>query len=362
MKKWVIPLLLCLLFCGCSNVFDGSYSSVRPHAQPSAPVADRKLAASDRDELYKVVAGLMETGKENAVINVAAYDQIRVEADMRIVCTEVKRNDPVAAYAVEDVTYELGKSEGQSALVVTISYRHDRTQIDNIRYVETIASAAEEICGALDRCEGSIVLYIDQYEPTDFLQIVEDHAIEAPHLVMEVPQVAVCVYPDGGRARVVEVSFTYQTSRESLKAMQDEIAPVFASAALYVSPSAEDQQKYAQLSNFLMERFDDHQIKTSITPTYSLLCYGVGDSRAFAVVYAAMCRQIGLECIAVSGTKDGQNYYWNIICEDGVYYHIDLLDSRSKEMTDDQMGRYVWDYGAYPVCDGSVSSPLSKLI
>ena len=45
-----------------------------------------------------------------------------------------------------------------------------------------------------------------------------------------------------------------------------------------------------------MERYD-YRIETSITPAYSLLRHGVGDSRAFAVVYAAMCQQAGLECL-----------------------------------------------------------------
>ena len=109
-------------------------------------------------------------------------------------------------------------------------------------------------------------------------------------------------------------------------------------------------EKYAQLSSFLTERFD-YQYDTSITPSYSLLCHGVGDSRAFAVVYAAMCQRSGLDCQVVSGTRAGDAWFWNIICDDGIYYHVDLIqNSGFRKLSDQEMAGYVWDYSAYPAC------------
>ena len=100
-----------------------------------------------------------------------------------------------------------------------------------------------------------------------------------------------------------------------------------------------------------MERFN-YKVETSITPAYSLLCHGVGDSEAFATVFAAMCRNAGLECHTVSGTRAGEAWFWNMIREGDVYYHVDLLQSKAagqlQRWTDDQMQGYVWDYSAYP--------------
>ena len=100
-----------------------------------------------------------------------------------------------------------------------------------------------------------------------------------------------------------------------------------------------------------MER-NDYRVETSLTPSYSLLRHGVGDSKAFAVVYSAMCRRAGLDCQTVSGTRDGNPWVWNIICEDGVYYYVDLLRSEAAgtmlRLTDANMSGYVWDYSAYP--------------
>ena len=100
-----------------------------------------------------------------------------------------------------------------------------------------------------------------------------------------------------------------------------------------------------------MER-TDYQLETSITPAYSLLRHGVGDSKAFAMIYSAMCREAGLECRVVTGSRDGEPWVWNLICTDGVYYHVDLLRSlsagRLQRMTEEDMRGYVWGYTAYP--------------
>lgn len=350
MKRTAIALILCgcLALSGCAGLLDGQYVSVQPHEQQSPVAGDGMIEAVDYEQLHDALTDLIETGTEEGVISVAKYRQERIEADMRQAVEEVCRENPVASYAVKDITFDLG-TRGGAALAVTIVYTHDRAEIQKISQVENVNDAVSAISGALNRCEAGIVLLVGEYVDTDFVQVVESYALEHPELVMEQPRTAVSIYPDSGKDRVVEVKFTYQTSRESLKQMQTQVQPVFDSAALYVSGDAEDGEKYSQLCSFLMERYD-YQEGTSITPTYSLLRHGVGDSRAFATVYAAMCRQAGLECLVVSGTYNGGSHYWNIICDDGIYYHIDLLKDGFKKRKDKAMDDYVWDYSAYPAC------------
>ena len=145
--------------------------------------------------------------------------------------------------------------------------------------------------------------------------------------------------------------------------MQGQISPMFRSAVLYVSGDAEDNRKLSQLFSFLMERFD-YKLETSITPSYSLLRHGVGDAKAFAVVYAAMCRAAGLNCQVVTGTRAGEPWYWNLVEDNGIYFHVDLLQSSADgaftEKTDDMMAGYVWDYSEYPASRLPESPPESQ--
>ena len=236
-----------------------------------------------------------------------------------------------------------------------VQYLHSKQDIKKITVVGNIADAQTLIYSALNGCESGIVLRISKYQQTDFLQIVEDYAMTHPQYIMEMPQVTVNLYPDHGADRVVELRFTYQNSRETLRGMQTKVGVLFNSSVNMVSVTENAGEKYAQLYALLMERFQNITVETSITPAYSLLVHGVGDAKTFAVVYAAMCREAGLECQVVTGTRAGIPWYWNIVCIDEAYFHLDLL--RAKEygeflLMDDSIidDGYVWDFTAYPQC------------
>ena len=146
----------------------------------------------------------------------------------------------------------------------------------------------------------------------------------------------------------VDYRFHPKWNGETLRSMREEVQPVFSSAALYVSGQSSDRTKYSELYTFLTERFD-YQAAYTVTPAYSLLCRGIGDSRAFSQVYAAMCQRIGLEAESISGTRNGQTHWWNLIRLDGKWYHLDLIASAEfLPMTDGEMNGYEWDRDTYP--------------
>lgn len=353
MKKKILCLLAacCLLFSGCSW-FDGYYYNETPHREQGSSTQAEAVSAANYVQLLEVLEEMVTSGTESGVINIANYDHDRVEVNMTAAVRHIREIHPIGAYAVEDIDYEVGTSSGKPAIAVTITYRHSRIEIQKIRKVATMEEAEAAIGEALEDYESSVVLQVADYQEADFSQMVQDYAEEHPESVMETPQVTAAVYGEEA-AKVVELTFAYQTSRDSLRSMQSQVQPVFDSAVLYVSGEGADNQKYSQLYAFLMERFD-YKLETSITPAYSLLRHGVGDSRAFAVVYAAMCRDAGLECLTVTGTRDAEPWTWNIVLDNEHYYHVDLLRCSEsggfRERTDGEMVGYVWDYSAYPEC------------
>ena len=351
MKKRIVLLAVvaCLLLSGCTWM-DGSYLSVTPHQGQNSVVQFKDKSASNYQQLRRLLEEMITSGTENAVIDVTGYQQEMVESGIINAVNYLTVRHPLGAWAVEKIDYEIGSGGRQPAISIDISYIHGRSEIRQVKSVKTMHDAEKMIHESLENCSDSLVLLVDEYVALDVVQSVEDHMKGNPNAVMELPQVAVGIYPEVGSSRILEVKFTYETSRESLRQMQQQVQRVFDSARLYVNSDATDAQKFDQLYTFLMERFD-YQVQSSITPAYSLLNYGVGDGEAFALVYAAMCRQAGLDCQVISGTKDGQSWHWNMICEDGVYYHVDLLQCNENEqftrVTDERMQGYVWDYSAY---------------
>lgn len=352
-KILIMTLLYCLLLSGCSWM-DGSYVSVTPHKEQRQSSQTDVIAAANYLELLEALENIVAEGTEVAAINVADYPSEAIEHGMERAVQHTMHNDPIGSYAVENILYELGTTSGMPAVSVSITYRHNRSELQRIRRVENMETAEAEIAYALEGYDANLVLLVENYTEKDFTQFVHDYAEQHPETVMETPQVTETTHGTG-RGRVVELIFAYQTSRDSLRRMQSQVQPVFDSASLYVSGDGKDRQKFSQLFAFLMERFD-YKIETSITPAYSLLHHGVGDSRAFATIYAAMCRSAGLECMTVTGTRSGEPWTWNIVLDDGQYYHVDLLrcseQGRYRELTDNAMGSYVWDFSEYPACNG----------
>ena len=355
MKRFLIlVLMMSMMMSGC-GWFQGEYHSVTPHHNTTNDRDGEVVSASNYGELRDALKEIIHNGVETCVINVANYERSTVEYGMKLAADFIQITDPIGAYAVESIRYDLGTSGAVPAIAVEVTYRHGASELRQIQTVHGMESVAEKIGISLERYDSSLVLLVDGYENVDLMQIAEDYAAAHPDSVMEVPLVTKQTYPENGKLRVLDLKFSYQNSRDDLRQMQRQVSPVFAAAELYVSGNDADIRKYAQLSSFLMERFGEYQIKTSITPAYSLLRHGVGDSEAFAVVYAQMCRRAGLESRTVTGTRDGEPWCWNMVSSNGYYYHVDLLRSSAGEfrlLTDAQMDHYVWDYSAYPVCTG----------
>lgn len=352
MKQKVICFLLAvsLLLTGCGG--GKKYVSVQPHREQRQNAQTEAAVASNSLDLMQILEDMIRSGTESGMIYLAEYPAERVDGGMEIAVGYAMKTYPLGAYAVEDITYEIGTSGSLPAMAVDISYRHNDAQIRQIRDIVYMDEAEPLVAEALEEYAPRLVLRAEMYFETDFQQMARNFAETNPQTVMETPRVTVGVYGTGA-SRVVELSFVYENSRDALRLMHSQVKPVFDAAEMYVSGDAADRQKYGQLYSFLMERFD-YKVETSITPSYSLLHHGVGDSRAFATVYAAMCRQAGLECMVVTGTRSGEPWVWNIILDNGSYQHVDLLrcseQNRFRTVADRDMDGYVWDYSSYPEC------------
>ena len=351
----IAALMLAVLLLGGCSWMDGSYVSVTPHqvglGQTGAGTVN---SVHNYTELRGALIGMIDNGTEKALFSLAEYPREKVPEDLRRAVDYAQGIYPVGAYAVESIAYNFGTGLGASALSVDITYRRGRAQIESIRTVRWTSGAKKEVENALEQFEDDLVLQIEGYQEMDFSAIIMDYAQRNPDRVMEVPGVSVRKFPDQGETRVVELSFHYRTDRDELRAMRDQVQPVFSSAALYVSGGAGEWTKFHQLHTFLTERLE-YTIEPTATPAYSLLCEGIGDSHAFAQVYGAMCSRIGLEARVVAGKRNGESWWWNMVRIDGNWFHLDLLANQQFVLlSDGQMSGYEWDHAAYPAAVDAV--------
>ena len=360
-RNFLLLAVVLLIFTGC-NAFDGQYVRVTPHTISSAKTPAEPEAVETYMELRNSLSQLVASGATSGVIPTRNYPEASLESYVAIAQRHICSYEPIGSYAVEDLTYEKKTKNGSLAVAVNISYLHSRSDIRNITRLTSIDELENVIMKALENLDSRKVILVPDYVPTDVNQMVQDLAKANPQIIMECPIVANDIYGLGA-SRLMELTFAYENSTDSQRQMRSQVKTVFDSASLYVSGEGADNQKYAQLYSFLMDRFH-YKLETSITPAYSLLRHGVGDSRAFATVYAAMCRNAGLECMTVTGTRNAEPWTWNMICEDGVYYHVDLTQCKEnggfREKADADMNGYVWDYSAFPACGTAGEIPVSE--
>ncbi len=343
MRAACLVLALTLVLTGCGWV-DRSYVSVTPHQVGISQSVDTAVrSVGGYSELRSALVSLIDSGSTKGLFSLAEYPRDAVLGDMERAVEYAQEVYPLGAFAVDSIQYNFGTGLGASALAVDIHYRSGAAEaLKRIRTVRWVSGAEAAVQDALDECVDSLVLQVTGYRDTDFGQVVKDYAQAYPDRVMEIPAVSVGVYPDRGDVRVLEFRFHYRTDRDQLRAMREQVQPVFSSAALYVSGNADEQTKFSQLHAFLTERYN-YQIESSVTPAYSLLCQGRGDSRAFAQVYAAICARIGLEAKSIEGTRNGEHHCWNLVSIDDVWYHVDLLGSWwFQPLTDEEMTDYEW--------------------
>lgn len=353
--KRVIALIvtivaLCSILSGCDFWMAGDYLSVTPHEPYQEIMEETVVEVTSYQQLRAALREMVSNCADSGIISLTSFSHATVDYYVNTAINFVKKSTALGAYAVENITYEIGTNRGASVVAFDIEYCHSRSEILGLKKVQNKEEMVAAITNALDNNELYLAVYTENYEELDCIQLVQEYTSEHPDVVMEIPKVGAFIYPERGSERIVELTFTYQTGRDDLRMMQERVAEVFTSAELYVKDTTQVKDIYLRLYSFLMER-NDYTLQTSITPAYSLLQHGVGDSRAFANVYAAMCRRAGLDCSVISGTRDAEPWSWNFVRYRGKYYHVDLLRCKDNDefsmFTDTQMTDYVWDYSAY---------------
>ena len=342
----LVSILMIMMLCGCNAWMNGSYASVTPHKEQNYLPEQIMMTPKTYEDLTSILENMVRAGQNRNTISMEKMDE---DWQMYIgdIVDYVRTVCPIGVYAVSDISYGISTKNGRSALSVDISYRRSIADIDAVIYPETTEEIEEILHDALKAFSVCVTVCIEDYTEFNFEQMVRDYALDYPQYVIETPRVSATMYPQNGEDRIVELVFNYDTSRATLQRMQEQVSRIFSAAETYVSGDGQPMEKFAQMYAFLMSRYD-YTVQHSNTPAYSLLFHGVGDSEAFASVFGAMCRQAGLDCEVISGSRSGKSWYWNEIrVEDNVYY-VDLLRCREAGKffykTAQEMTEYKWKH------------------
>ena len=356
-------LLLAMgLLCGC-GLLNNEYVSVKDYT-PSVQEEsndDGKVTVKNFSALKQALLKMAYAGKtEGTIVFDAAYDG-DTTADMASACWQVRTQDALCAYCVENMAYEINKIVTINEASVYISYSDVSEAAGAIRHLAFSSGIDDIIRDAFSEGEKKLVVLISRssYSAEDMAAAVTRVYREDPALVPKEPLASVNMYSGMGAQRLYEISINYGMTLEELDARTAQLQAVDAFAELDTSGMSEAELAYAACE-YLMEHCTVSEDKSENT-AYAALVGGRANSEGTALAYIVLCRELGVDCRIVYGQEDWIEHCWNIVRIDGSYYHVDITaaienGAEAGFLMNDEMawGHYRWDVSSYPKCSGEL--------
>ena len=120
------------MFGGCS-LFSETYVDVRPHQISNHNGQTGQQIANSYHDIYTALVTLIGQAETSGVIVLSDLSEDVGGSYMQAAVKNVMQQDPVGAFAVEHIEYEIGTNAGRMAAAVQIYYSRSRKilQISN---------------------------------------------------------------------------------------------------------------------------------------------------------------------------------------------------------------------------------------
>lgn len=365
MKKFTALILfaaVALSLCGCGSIFDKEYVAVYDYTPPTAePGDDDKINVSDFEGLKQAILELVSAGQSEGTIRFdPGYKGESIE-DMASACWQIRSQNALCAYCVDNIAYELKKIVNYTEADVYISYASGGRKAEDVVKLEFSTDIKDHIKEAYSEGKTKLAVLVERspYSSEAMVILAEKVYREDPGCAPVNPKVTVNLFSGNGYQRLYEFNINYAMSNEDFKNRKALITKLDPFSGSDVESMSEGERAYLACT-YLAEHssYDKNNRQSSI---YSALISGSADSEGLAFAYVELCRRLGLESIAVYGQYEWEDYCWNIVKIDGEYYHVDTANCVSKGLegcfmlSDESMwADHRWDLSSYPQCKGSL--------
>ncbi len=368
MQHKILALILtaaaALSLCGCSGLYDKEYLSVNdyePTVQESYSSKD-KITVRSFSGLKQAILRFAYAGEtEGRIIFDSSYEGDLLE-DMASACWQVRTQDALCAYYVENIAYELTKIVTTNEAAVYISYSSFCESADNIIHLPFSYGIESTLIDALENRDRNLVVLVSSssYSAEDIVGLLTKIYRENPALVPREPQASVNMFSGTGSQRLYEISINYGLTSDELEQRVAALQAIDAFSGTD-EDSLSEYQRALLACRYLMDNCRISENSQDNT-AYAALVNHYANSEGIAFAYVELCRQLNLECNIVYGQRYWEDYCWNIVNVDGNYYHVDATEcirsaSESAFLKNDEgfWGNYRWDVASYPKCTGELS-------
>lgn len=349
-----------LTLTGCGNILNRSYTSVSSHNEtPQSEADSSSFRVENYQELVSAIVYFVSQAASTGTIRFYNYAR-DVNEDLAAACLEVVQEDPLGAYAVDYIKYDLRQVVSYDEATVTITYRRTASQIKSVLNVTGTTAIRTELSHALARFQDEAVLRVSDFDgDTNYvLGLIQDAYLQTPLAAFGMPQVTVELYPDTGAQRIIEITLSYSEPHDTL---------VGKATALMAAASALQNSYAGDGTNLkLQEMYTSLRQAAVCDPSagdtaYAALVQGRANSAGFALAYELLCQLQNIDVIPVTGTLNGESHDWVIVKTADGYRHVDPSNQPGLFLSDAlaYQGGYVWDTQSTPRCGDPIPADSS---
>ena len=360
LRLTALVLALCLALGGCSRLLNREYVDVTPHnAAPTAEGDPSVLRAESYQELVNALSYFINAGTETGSVRLYLQSE-EAEQDMEEAIREVTQEDPLGAYAVEFIRYNLTPVVTYLDAEIRITYRRTPEQVAAIANVNGATAIRGELEKALENFAPELALRISYFDRDEayIRRLCKEAFCSDPGSALDMPALIVAIYPDSGRQRIVEVLMNYHLEEEELERRRTELSEEADRLAEELRPLSDDRNALLlQAATSLVER--GGYAEGIGSTAYHALLEGGADSQGLALAMSLLCERLEIGCYVADGTVNGAEHCWNVVRTDGGWMHLDLTVPWPEEglpfYTDTQLTEtgYTWESEFLPRCGGT---------
>lgn len=345
-----------LLLSGCSSMLARSYTSVTPHS--AAPVVESDqltIRAESYQDLVNALLYFITQGRQTGTIRLYNYPY-DVKHDLGAACREVTQEDPLGAYAVQDVSYNVVPVVSCYEATVSLSYRRTPQQISSIVSATGVTSIRNKLRDALSAHDPTLVLRINYFEEDEqyLLDLAQEAYFSAPDAALGFPQTTLTLFPESGSHRIAEFSFTYSFPSMELQRRTKQISQKQAEL-LDTLPDTQGDSALLAIYDFLHDQVE-------YLPSYSSTAYGAlvehrANSLGLALTVHSLCQQLQIPSYLVQGSLRDAEHCWVIVQTQDGFRHLDVSRTLANVNTspfcsDREMHQmeYHWNTDEFPAC------------
>ena len=365
--KRVAALLLCctMLFvlCGCGSMFGKEYVVVGDYtpSMPDSEPEEGRISVANLAELRRALLDLVYAGVRESSIAFDADYEGEISEDMASACWQIRTQDALCAYCVENIAYEL---------TTIVNYTEARLAI---RYSDAVCAPAEVLLRSYSsgmdelvremisagETRFTVLISRSYYTAEGMEELVSSVYRDDPGIAPREPEISVMMLSGSGEQRLYEIDLDYGMSESERKRRLEKLNALFPFEG--TDTEEMDEAHRALLACRWLEEHCSYDPEGE-GDIYSALILGRANNEGMAFAYERLCMLLGLDCRMVYGQRNWEDTCWNIVSVDGSFYHVDPTLCAAGDyfggflLRDEVMWEECrWDVSTYPACTGELS-------